>query len=192
MSNVKHKSGPDAPIGRGVPVVSAELAEFSKALAERFPNRLVQRFVLPRKVREARELFIREVDSDDTVEAAILADATMSSIEKGSFKLTLEAERRQLAKLAIVGLGLQRGGRVVYELANHDGIPLAFDPAWTEPAWTTLLRYYNEVNGVPQEELDEGTQGALTVGAFAPPMSVTPASADTGRSAGSSGGNTHG
>lgn len=172
--------------------VSAELAEFSRALGERYPSRVIQRFVLPRKVREARELFIREVDSNDTVEAAILADAIMGPIEKGSYKLTLEAERRQLAKLSVVGLGILRGGRVVYEHANHDGIPLAFDPAWTEPAWTALLRHYSDVNGVPAEELEEGTQGALTVGAFAPPMHVIPGSADIGRSAGSSGGNTHG
>lgn len=173
-------------------MVSPELIEFSDAIAERYPNRIVQRFVMPKKIREARELFIREVDSNDTVEAACLADATMSMIEKGSFKLTLEAERRQLAKLAIVGIGTLRGGRVVYEHTNHNGIPLAFDPAWTEAAWTALLRYYGEVNGVPSEELDEGTQGALTVGAFAPPMSATPASADIGRSAGSSGGSTPG
>jgi len=191
--SVKKLVGPGRVIDvPAIPVVSPELAEFSKALAERFPHLMIQRFVLPRKVREARELFIREVDSNDTVEAAILADATMTSIEKGSFKLTLEAERRQLAKLSIVGLGVQRGGRLVYEHANADGIPLAFDPPWTEAAWTALLKHYNDVNGVPTEELEEGTQGALTVGAFAPPMHVTPASADTGRSAGSSGGNTNG
>lgn len=189
MSTKPQKGAADPPKIRAV---SAELAEFSQALAERHPNRMIQRFVLPTKVREARELFIREVNSNDNVEAAILADATMSSIEKGSFKLTLEAERRQLAKLSIVGLGILRGGQVVYQHANSDGVPLELDPPWTEAAWTALLRHFNDVNGVPAEELDEGTQGALIVGAFAPPMHVTPSAADTGRSAGSSGGNTRG
>lgn len=188
MSKAQHTAATPPKIR----AVSAELIEFSKALGERHPNRMIQRFVLPGKVREARELFIREVDSNDTVEAAILADATMTAIEKGSFKLTMEAERRQLAKLSIVGIGVLRNGRVVYEHANSDGIPLAFDPPWTEAAWTALLKHYNDVNGVPVDELEEGTQGALIVGAFAPPMHATPASADTGRCADSSGANTNG
>jgi len=169
---------------------STALDEFSRALAGRLPGRLVMHFVMPSKVRECREVFIQELTSQDEVQAAMLTDQVISDIERRSTKLTLEAERRESIKLAIVGLGELNGSSVAYRHVNADGAPFAEPDGWSLPAWTALHRYFSEVNGVPNEELTEGIEGARTVGAFASPTSATRASADTGRSGASSGATT--
>lgn len=170
---------------------SEVLTAFSRELAERFPERLIKRFVMPARIREIREVFIRELTSRDEIEAAIIADGMMAQIEKESSKLTMEAERRESIRIAIVGVGHQSSdGSMRYDHTNTGGVPYGAPADWGLGAWTTLHRYFAEVNGVPTAELQEGIQEAQTVGAFASPIGGIPASADTGRSGASSGTNT--
>lgn len=164
------------------------LEAFSLELAQRLPDRMVRRFVMPSTVREVREVFIMEMTSREEVQAAIMADATMSDIEKGSIRLSSDAERRECIRLSIVGLGKQDGGRralptdpVSYEHVNHDGIPFSALNGWSGKAWTSLHAYFGQLNGVPADELSEGIREARTVGAYAPPTSGTPASASGGQ-----------
>lgn len=157
------------------------LVKFSQELGQRFPERMIKRFTMPSNVRECREVFILEITSRDEIQAAIMADSMMSAIEKGSYKLTQEAERREAIRLAIVGIGRQVGDRVAYEHANDTGIPLAEINDWSIKAWTALHLYFGQLNGLADVEIAEGLVGAQTVGAFAPPISATPASAEHGR-----------
>lgn len=154
------------------------LARFSRELANRFPKRMIRRYVMPSNVRECREVFMMEITSRDEVEAAIMADATMSSIEKQSVRLAADAERRECIRLSMVGI--RDNGTEVYRHLNTDGAPLGEINDWSGKAWTSLQTYFGMLNGVPSEELAEGLKGALTVGAFAPPTSGTPASASSG------------
>lgn len=168
---------PVAPMSDG-------LIAFSAELATRHPNIVIKAFTMPRKIAECREVFIREMTGQDEIEAAIMADSILSTIEKQSMKLTLEAERRESMRAAIVGLGELKGGKIVYRHANSEGVPLDLSyqgRPWTQAAMTALSRFYAEVNGVPTEELEEGIKEARTVGAYAPPTSATHASADTGK-----------
>lgn len=164
------------------------LEAFSLELGQRYPNRMIRRFIMPTTVRECREIFLLEITSRDEVNAAIFADATMSDIEKSSVRLSADAERREAIRLSIVGMGTQEGGRraapadpVSYQHVNHDGIPFGALNEWSGKAWTSLHAYFGQLNGVPADELSEGIKGARTVGAYAPPTSGTPASADGGR-----------
>lgn len=169
------------------------LRRFSQQLAQRFPKRVVKHFVMPRNVREAREIFIIEITSDEEIQAAIFAESSMSSIERASQKLAQEAERRECIRQSIVGLGRTADGsaegEVIYEVANANGVPLEM-PGWTSKAWAALHAFFGEVNGVPTAELIEGIVGARTVGAFELPTSATRASAETGRSGARSGAST--
>lgn len=155
------------------------LVRFSRELAQRFPDTLVQRFVMPSTIMQCREVFIREVTSADETEAAIYADQTASKIEKESVRLMNDAENREIVRLAIVGFGDNKSGAMAYEHVNHDGIPLERINGWPQKAWAALRHYFSQINGVPMSEIREGIEGAQTVGAFAPPTSATqPANGD--------------
>lgn len=162
------------------------LAKFSRELGDRFPNTMVRRYLMPTSVRECREVFMREITSRDEVEAAIMADALMSPIEKASVRLSGDAERRECIRLSVVGLGKlsdksNPASAIAYEHVNQDGAPFGDINEWSGRAWTALQTYFGTLNGVPMEELAEGLAGAQTVGAFAPPTSATRASAANGR-----------
>lgn len=165
---------------------------FSRQLAERFPKRVVKRFAMPASVPEAREIFMLELNSRDERDAAIFTDAIVTAIERSSYKLIMEAEKREQIRLSIVGLGELVAGEIAYRHTNTDpAIPLAEITDWSSRAWVPLHRYFSEVNGVPNDEIDEGIKGAQIVGAFyAPKKQETPASAAIGRSDASSGANT--
>lgn len=161
-------AAPDSPLER-----------FSRELAQRFPHRMVRRYIMPGTVREAREVFIMEITSRDEVEAAIMADAVMSTIEKQSIRLSGDSERRECIRLSLVGI--RRTAADAYEHLNADGAPLSEINEWSGKAWTALQTFFGTLNGVPVEELAAGLQGALTVGAFAPPTSAIRASAESGK-----------
>lgn len=186
MARNPNKPKPD--IGEELQPVAGDspFARFSRELAERFPDRMVRRYVMPSTVRECREIFMMEITSREEVQAAIYADATMSLAEKSSIRLSADAERRECIRLAIVGMGKLEdksnpASRLVYTHANADGEPLAEVSDWSGKAWTALQLYFGTINGVPTEELAEGLRGALTVGAFAPPTHATQASAESGK-----------
>jgi len=164
------------------------LRKFSRELALRFPERVIKRFAMPKSVRqldaerrECREVFILEITSRDEIEAAMMADAMMSPVERQSYKLTQEAERREAIRLSIVGVGKLVGDDIMYSHTNADGIPLGEINGWSIKAWAALQLYFGQLNGVPDTELAEGLLGAQTVGAFEPPTGETLASAERGR-----------
>lgn len=188
MAKRKHKErGKPASVddelqAQPVEAMSPALSEFSAELADRFPGRYVKRFVMPSTVRECAEIFMVELTSRDEIEAAQMADAMMSAIERASVRLTNDAEQREAIRLSIVGLGkLGSDKRIAYESVNADGVPFAELNDWTRRAWTCLHAFFGQMNGVPTDELLEGIRGARTVGAYAPPTSGTPASAADGR-----------
>lgn len=174
--------------------MSEALAQFSRDLATRFPGLEVRRYVLPRVVTQCREVFIRELTSEDIIMAASFADSLMSANEKASVRLSRDAEERECVRVAIVGFGDAKiegkdakgnlWGACLYRHVNVDGAPLGEINAWPKRMWDAFTRYYNDVNGLPIEEFIEGLQGATIVGAFAPPTSAIPASASPGRLAG--------
>lgn len=170
------------------------LKRLGESLKRRFPDRVVKRFVMPKSIRTIREVFIVECTSKDEILAAQMADQMMSAAERGSFKLTQEAERRYMVALSVVAVGRGAGGETVeYEETNLDGIPWVEMGNWPMRVTTAVHTYFSYVNGVPNAEIAEGIEGAQTVGAFAlPPIGETPPSADTGRSAANSGANTSG
>lgn len=158
------------------------LARFSRELAHRFPDRMIRRYRMPMGCRECREVFMMEITSRDEVEAAIMADALMSDIEKRSIRLSADAERRECIRLSVVGLGKGPvGGTLAYTHTNVDGEPFAELNDWSGKAWTCLQTFFGTLNGVPSEELAEGLAGAETVGAYAPPTSAIRASAERGK-----------
>jgi hypothetical protein len=186
-----------SPQGRAAPPAAAApplngLDEFSQQLAERFPGRVLKRFVMPSSIVQCREVFMLELTSRDEVSAAIFTDTILTAIERASYRLTQEAEQRECIRLAIVGLGSEQGGKLAYRHTNLDpAVPLAEISDWPAKAWVALHQYFRETNGVPQAEIDEGIRGAQIVGAFyAPKRNETQASADIGRSDESSGANT--
>lgn len=189
MKAQNRKAAPDAPepaapdkLERTPDVMTLALQEFSAELAARFPDRMIKRFVMPSTVRECREIFLLELTSRDEIEAAQMADATMSGLEKASVRLTNDAERREAIRLAIIGLGKPGDDkRIAYEHAGAEGAPFYELNTWSAKAWTTLHAYFGQLNGVPMDEIAEGIQGARIVGAFAPPTSAILASAAGGK-----------
>jgi hypothetical protein len=173
--DVRDTSSADSPLGK-----------FSREMAQRFPSRMVRRYVMPHNVRECREVFMMEITSREEIDAAIFADATMSNVEKASIRLSSDAERRECIRLALVGIGEltdkdNPASPVKYRHTNNDGTPLAEINEWSGKAWTALQTYFGVLNGVPQEELVSGLVGAETVGAYAPPISAIRASAESGK-----------
>lgn len=182
---------PQGPAVRVTAVNHDPLAQFSAELAERFPRRVIQRFIMPKAVRECREVFIIEISSREELDAAIFTESIVTPAERSSAKLMAEAERREVIRISIVGLGELHNGAIAYRHTNvNAAVPFAEISDWPSKAWVALHRFYGEVNGVPTAELDEGTKGAQIVGAFYAPKTATPDGADTGRSADSTGANT--
>lgn len=168
--------------------------QLSRELAQRFPDRFVQRFVMPFNVREAREVFLMEITNRDEINAAVLADALMSAQERASYKLAADAERRECIRISLVAIGEGKVGAVIdpktgerakvpvaYRHTGADGLPFVEINDWSGKAWAALHTFFGQLNGVPTDELRQGIEGAQTVGAFAPPQSETLASADPGR-----------
>lgn len=159
----KIQSADPEPPGR-----SPDLEAFSRELAQRFPDRIVQRYRMPPRVKECREVFFVEMRSRDQVRAAAMADASMTAEERRSYKLANDAEERESIRLTIVGFG--KGSPVAYEHVNtNEAIPLGEISEWSAKAWSALVSYFNAMNGLPASEIAEGIVGAETVGAFAPP-----------------------
>jgi hypothetical protein len=172
MSN--QKAAAAAHVAR---VDETPLARFERELQERNPNREITRFDFPSKIKEARAVYIKEISSKDALEAAKYADATASDIEKKSVKLMADAERKEHLRISIVGV-VTRKEPLEY---RHIGGAHPFHEidTWSDKAMTCLLLYYNQVNGIPTDEVLEGLKGARIIGASAPPTSATPASAAT-------------
>lgn len=164
--------------------ITPELAQFSAELADRFKNRLIKRYVLPKSCTNCAEVFVRELTSRESIDAAVIADSMMSGVERSSTKLAEAAEEREQVRTAICGFGDRRGDTVVYRHVNVGSTPLGEINDWGKRYWDAFKLYFNDVNGMPAAEFLEGFRGAQIVGAFVPPASGIPASASDGRLAG--------
>jgi hypothetical protein len=145
-----------------------ELVAFSAELARRFPDVFIKRFVLPETVRQAREVFVREINSDDELMAGQMADSIAKPDQRKSREAMARLEQRESTRIAIVGLGKLASGRVVYELTNG-ATPLTEINKWPTKAWVCLGSYFGEVNGVNASELLTGMMVAHPVGTYAAP-----------------------
>lgn len=164
-----------------VPADESPLQRISRQLHDRFPHRLIKRFVMPSKVRECREVFIVELTSRDEVQAAIMAEQSMSQLERLSYRLSGEAQNREQLRVAIVALGEMKSGEVLYRQVNHDGVPLGEIDNWSQSAWAALYAYNGTVNGIPIDELKSGIEASCAIGAFAVPTNAAPNSGTTGQ-----------
>lgn len=161
--------------------ITPELAQFNAELADRFKNRLIKRYVLPKACTNCAEVFVRELTSRESIDASIMADSLMSGVERSSKRLADEAEKREQIRVAICGFGDRRGDAITYRHVNVGSTPLAEINEWGKRYWDAFEIYFNDVNGMPMDEFLEGLKGASIVGAFAPPASAIPASASDGR-----------
>lgn len=177
MSNENTKAAP--PPDPHEAANAAALATLSNELAKRFPLLMVQRYVMPRKVRECREVFFRETIGRDEIRAGAMADATMTKEERSSQKLTNDAEKRESIRISIVAIGDRPSldKPIVYRHVNtNEAVPFTEINDWTLKAWACLHTFFGSTNGIPFAELSEGIEGAQTVGALAPPPSENPTS----------------
>ncbi len=182
------KPPPETSADDVLEATTSNLEQFSQQLAARYPDRMIQQFVMPTNVRECREIFLMEITSRDEIRAAALADAMMSPQERASQKLANDAEKRECIRISIVGIGERAGGwrapdgvAISYRHVDNNSIPFVEINDWSGKAWASLHTYFGQLNGVPIVEIEKGIMEARTVGAFAPPKSAIPASADTGR-----------
>jgi hypothetical protein len=157
-------------------VEETPMQSFERELMERYPGRVIKRFDMPARVREARAVYIKEITSKDELEAARMADATMTTIEKESLQLAIEARRKESMRLSIVGV-VPRKEPIQY---RHIGaVPFVEMNDWSAKAMTCLRLYYGEVNGITDEEILEGLKGQRTIGESAAPTNATPPQAST-------------
>lgn len=141
--------------------------KFEAEIQARMPETLVKRYEMPMGIKQIKAVYMRELTSRDELDASIMADASMSKIEKSSNKLTGEAERREMVRAAIVGI--VRREPLAYVHCNDRGMPFVEMDKWSAKLHTALSVYYGELNGVPMSELNEGIKGARTLGATMPP-----------------------
>lgn len=149
-----------------------DLQRFERELRERHQGRTIARFDFPSRIREARAIYIKEINSRDEIEAAKLADAQMSDLEKRSIKLTSEAERRETVRIACVGL-VTRGEPIQYKHLNGS-MPWMDVDNWSVKAVTCLSIFYGNLNGIPNDEIAEGLKGQRIIGGPAAPTNETP------------------
>jgi len=143
---------------------SADDLAFEAELRARHPKRkTIRRFNLPSVVLDARAVYLAEMANRDTLRAAEMADVLMTDIERKSGQLTLEAERRESVRLAIVGVVDPDGTRRHVDQSK----PFLEIDDWSSKAWSCLYMFHHDLNGIPAEEVKKAVASARTVGAVA-------------------------
>jgi hypothetical protein len=143
------------------------LQRFEREIAEKYPRRYIKRYEMPSKIRQCRAVYLIELTSRDTMQAAIYADAKLTTAQKSSIKMTTEVERFEAMRASVVGV-VRRTDPPRYDHVNG-AVPFEELSDWPETACSSLLAYFSEINGVSSTELLEGMKGARVIGAFAPP-----------------------
>lgn len=146
------------------------MQRFERELQERHPGRLIKRFDMPAKIREARAVYIKEIDSYDELESARMADATMTEVERGSAQLSIEARRKESIRISVVGLATRKEP---IEYRHIGATPFVEMNKWSARAMTLLRIYYGDLNGLTDEEIVEGLKGQRTIGASVAPTNET-------------------
>lgn len=113
-----------------------------------------KRYPMP-KGTEAKTITMRELRGGDEILAALAADQIMTASAKMNIALAMQYERRESARLSIVEI---------------DGVALAADDPkrqqiddWGLRAWTAIMRFYGDLNGLPEDELGNCLTGAVDV-----------------------------
>lgn len=153
-------------------VTNEDLVRFETALQTRYPGRVIKRYEMPSNVAQARAVYILELTSRDELEAAKMADAVMSQIERSSNRLAAARERTEMMRASVVGLVTRKP--LGYRHVNHDGIPFVELDTWPAKATTAVAAFYGDCNGINTAELGEGIMGARTIGATTPPNPAPP------------------
>jgi hypothetical protein len=101
----------------------------------------------------------------------------MSSVEKGSDKLSYEAELTESIRLSIVGL-VDEGGRRHIDQA----VPFTEIDDWSIGAWFCLRQFHTDINGIPIESVGKAVRGARRIGGATLNLSADRSPAITTRS----------
>lgn len=151
---------------------SAEDLAFEAQLRERHPRRAIERIDFPSQVTDARAVYMTELTSRDTIRAAEMADSVMTDIERKSGDLAVQAERRESVRLSVVGVVGPHGDRRAIDQAK----PLMELDDWSQRAWTCLFNGFQQLNGLPMEDVKKMLAGARRVGvaALATPADAAP------------------
>jgi hypothetical protein len=117
-----------------------------------------------RGVRDFVALAMRESTNEDQIDAAIATDAILSPDQKESIRLVIQRERFECAKLSIVALCDADGWQIV----DHS-IPFAAPNHWSQKAMYLLQVWYQDLNGVDDDDAKKTLAEAVTIGAPTPP-----------------------
>lgn len=116
--------------------------------------KLKKRYRLPAGC-SVREVVMRELDGNDEVEAAVMAEQRASSATKGSVAGMIGAEQREAIRLSLCEVD----GKPV----NADGVPFMAMDRWTMRTMRAINRFFADLNGLPEDELKNAVAGAEVV-----------------------------
>ena len=108
------------------------------------PKHRMKKFKLPDDC-DAKEIVMRQLDGNDDLEIAIWADRRMTSAHKENIFAVIEVKKHEAARRALVLVD----GKPV----NEDGIPFAEMDNWSQQTMVYVLRGYNKLNGVEDDDL---------------------------------------
>jgi len=134
-------------------------------------QRYMKRFPLPERC-DAKEFVIRELDSNDDIQAAIMADKMAPAAIKDSAIGLMSSEQREAVRLSLV--------EVDGVPVNQDGIPFLAMDEWSARTMRFALQAYMQVNGVTPDEIRSFLAGAEVVTGPETPTTTFPASQLTG------------
>lgn len=145
-------------------------AAFEEMLRASFPDKRVRRCPMPDGVAQVAVIWIRELDSDDELQAAELADLFATDTQRRKPRLMMQLEQREAKRVSICAI--QRRGQAP-ELITH-GVPFVEINKWPQGFWAALELHYLDLNGLPPEELGKSLAGAAVLGATLPPPPIPP------------------
>lgn len=115
---------------------------------------LKKRYTLPDGM-SCRSFVMRELTSQDEIEAAIWADKKRGSAQDGVLSV-VGGEQREAIRLSFVEVD----GNPV----NVDGVPFTAMDKWTYRTMRYVQKAFTDLNGVQQDDLESFSEGAEIVG----------------------------
>lgn len=155
-SKVKRKAAPKTPEDIGIP---EHILAAAREIAAGPPRKTVKVLAAPPNVDDFTAIIMREVDSNDSVQAAINADALMSDLEKRSQRLGLQREQQESVKLSIVAVCYPASG---WELVDQSSVWIEPD-SWSSKSWAAMLIWFNELNSIRTEDAKKRLAEAVTI-----------------------------
>lgn len=139
-------------------------AEIVQRNASRRP-RDIRRFDFPSSIDEARTIYLAVATGKDELRAAEMAEATMTDLERKSMRLSIMAEQREGIRLSIVGLVTVDDNGNILRRHIDQAAPLMELDQWSSKAWTAIRAAFEEINGIPRDELGNSVRGVRSLAA---------------------------